>query len=181
MAKSGKFDCTVMSLSVLLDYRPEDTKVLFLFYTIIAYFVTYNYILIFYIQEHSFEVSLFAELFNEMLMRDFGFRIYRSLSNLPEKTKEKDEEKKKEKRDDKKDDKRKEDEKKSSKKDEKRDDKKREESKDKRDDKDSRNKADEKDREKNEDEDEDEEDESDVRTYYSYHFILILYKDISCV
>lgn len=30
MAKSGKFDCTVMSLSVLLDYRPEDTKVNFL-------------------------------------------------------------------------------------------------------------------------------------------------------
>lgn len=26
-AKSGKFDCTVMSLSLLLDYRPEDTKV----------------------------------------------------------------------------------------------------------------------------------------------------------
>ena len=25
-AKSGKFDCTVMSLSVLLDYRPEDNK-----------------------------------------------------------------------------------------------------------------------------------------------------------
>ena len=37
-AKSGKFDCTIMSLSLLLDYRPEDTK------------------------EHSFEVSLFAEL-----------------------------------------------------------------------------------------------------------------------
>lgn len=33
IAKSGKFDCTVMSLSLLLDYRPEDTK------------------------EHSFEVS----------------------------------------------------------------------------------------------------------------------------
>lgn len=32
MAKSGKFDCTVMSLSVLLDYRPEDTKV---YYTIL--------------------------------------------------------------------------------------------------------------------------------------------------
>ena len=32
-AKSGKFDCTVMSLSLLLDYRPEDNK------------------------EHSFEVS----------------------------------------------------------------------------------------------------------------------------
>lgn len=26
-AKSGKFDCTVMTLSILLDYRPEDTKV----------------------------------------------------------------------------------------------------------------------------------------------------------
>lgn len=25
-AKSGRFDCTVMSLSVLLDYRPEDNK-----------------------------------------------------------------------------------------------------------------------------------------------------------
>ncbi len=33
-AKGGKFDCTVMSLSVLLDYRPEDNK------------------------EHSFEVNL---------------------------------------------------------------------------------------------------------------------------
>ncbi|KAF4532791.1 hypothetical protein B566_EDAN003573 [Ephemera danica] len=63
-AKSGKFDCTVMSLSLLLDYRSEDTK------------------------EHSFEVSLFAELFNEMLMRDNGFRIYRALMNAPEKSKE---------------------------------------------------------------------------------------------
>ena len=59
LAKSGKFDCTVMSLSLLLDYRPEDTK------------------------EHSFEVSLFAELFNEMLMRDFGFNIYKNLYLLP--------------------------------------------------------------------------------------------------
>ena len=33
-AKSGKFDCCVMSLSLLLDYRPEDNK------------------------EHSFEVSV---------------------------------------------------------------------------------------------------------------------------
>ena len=33
-AKSGKFDCSLMSLSVLLDYRPEDNK------------------------EHSFEVRL---------------------------------------------------------------------------------------------------------------------------
>jgi hypothetical protein len=39
-------------------------------------------------QEHSFEVSLFAELFNEMLMRDFGFRIYRALHDAPERAKE---------------------------------------------------------------------------------------------
>jgi hypothetical protein len=39
-------------------------------------------------QEHSFEVSLFAELFNEMLMRDFGFRIYRALNDAPERAKE---------------------------------------------------------------------------------------------
>lgn len=63
-AKSGKFFCNVMSLSILLDYRPEDTK------------------------EHSFEVSLFAELFNEMLMRDFGYNIYTALYAMPEKTKE---------------------------------------------------------------------------------------------
>lgn len=70
-----------MSLSLLLDYRPEDTK------------------------EHSFEVSLFAELFNEMLMRDFGFNIYKALYTLPDKAKD---EKKKEdgkKRDDEKKDK----------------------------------------------------------------------------
>lgn len=60
-AKSGKFDCAVMSLSVLLDYRQEDSK------------------------EHSFEVSLFAELFNEMLTRDFGFNIYKALHLLPPK------------------------------------------------------------------------------------------------
>lgn len=53
-----------MSLSILLDYRPEDTK------------------------EHSFEVSLFAELFNEMLIRDFGYNIYKALSALPDKPKE---------------------------------------------------------------------------------------------
>lgn len=27
IAKSGKFDCTTMSLSLLLDYRQDDTKV----------------------------------------------------------------------------------------------------------------------------------------------------------
>ncbi|XP_052071868.1 cell division cycle and apoptosis regulator protein 1-like isoform X3 [Mytilus californianus] len=72
-AKSGKFDCAVMSLSVLLDYRPEDNK------------------------EHSFEVSLFAELFNEMLMRDFGFEIYKSLVRAPEKKEEEKKDKDKEK------------------------------------------------------------------------------------
>ncbi|XP_062571741.1 cell division cycle and apoptosis regulator protein 1-like isoform X1 [Saccostrea cucullata] len=70
VAKGGKFDCSLMSLSVLLDYRPEDNK------------------------EHSFEVSLFAELFNEMLMRDYGFEIYKALIKAPEKK----EEEKKEKR-----------------------------------------------------------------------------------
>ncbi|XP_034186804.1 cell division cycle and apoptosis regulator protein 1 isoform X1 [Osmia lignaria lignaria] len=142
MAKSGKFDCTVMSLSVLLDYRPEDTK------------------------EHSFEVSLFAELFNEMLMRDFGFRIYRALCSLPEKPKEKDEDKKKDKKDDKrdekKDDKRKDDDKRC-RKDERKDEKRREGSKDKKDEKDAKSKTDDRDRdkEKNDDDDDDEEDESD--------------------
>lgn len=90
-AKSGKFDCTVMSLSLLLDYRQEDSK------------------------EHSFEVSLFAELFNEMLIRDFGFNIYKALYELPEKPKE-DKKEKDEKKDneekDKKDDKKKDEKKK---------------------------------------------------------------------
>lgn len=76
-AKSGKFDCSVMSLSVLLDYRPEDTK------------------------EHMFEVSLFAELFNEMLTRDFGFNILKAVTFFPqikakEESKANDDDKKKE-------------------------------------------------------------------------------------
>ncbi|XP_076830454.1 cell division cycle and apoptosis regulator protein 1 [Brachyhypopomus gauderio] len=65
-AKNGKFDCSIMSLSVLLDYRLEDNK------------------------EHSFEVSLFAELFNEMLQRDFGYRIFKALAALPSKEEKKD-------------------------------------------------------------------------------------------
>lgn len=69
-AKNGKFDCSVMSLSVLLDYRLEDNK------------------------EHSFEVSLFAELFNEMLQRDFGYRIYKVLAAFPTKDEKKEKEKK---------------------------------------------------------------------------------------
>nr|ATX63074.1 apoptosis regulator protein 1 [Locusta migratoria] len=124
-AKSGKFDCTVMSLSVLLDYRPEDTK------------------------EHSFEVSLFAELFNEMLMRDFGFRIYRALHDAPERPKEeeKDKDKKKEKKDDK--------DRKSDKK-----NGKREERDEKKDDRHSKDKS-RSDKEKNEEKEEDEEEEDD--------------------
>uniref|UniRef100_A0A8C4R508 Cell division cycle and apoptosis regulator 1 n=1 Tax=Eptatretus burgeri TaxID=7764 RepID=A0A8C4R508_EPTBU len=77
-AKNGKFDCSVMSLSVLLDYRIEDNK------------------------EHSFEVSLFAELFNEMLQRDFGFCIYKAIVNAPDRKKDK-EDKKKDRKDEKKD------------------------------------------------------------------------------
>jgi len=48
----------------------------------------------------QFQVSLFAEMFNEMLMRDFGFRIYKLLVSSPEtaedekKDKPKDEDKK---------------------------------------------------------------------------------------
>lgn len=49
-----------MNLSVLLDYRTEDNK------------------------EGTFEVSLFAELFNEMMMRDSGYQIYRAICD-PEK------------------------------------------------------------------------------------------------
>ncbi len=58
-AKSGKFDCATMSLSLLLDYRSDDNK------------------------EGTFEVSLFAELFNEMLSRDAGFRLYRAVMDAP--------------------------------------------------------------------------------------------------
>ncbi|XP_059052766.1 cell division cycle and apoptosis regulator protein 1-like [Achroia grisella] len=97
-AKGGKFNCNVATLSLLLDYRVTDNK------------------------EHSFELFVFAELFNEMLMRDFGFYIYKTLYTLPEKTedikegseksvdkkedKKSDSDKKEEKKDDKKDDKR---------------------------------------------------------------------------
>lgn len=111
----------VMSLSLLLDYRPEDTK------------------------EHSFEVSLFAELFNEMLMRDFGFNIYKALYELPEKVKEKDEKKK---RDDEKkneDDRKKDDERKKD------DDKRNKDDKDKKDEKDKKEDRDKKSEDRKED------------------------------
>merc|ERR1719471_1515058 len=78
-AKSGKFDCRVESLSVLLDYRTDDNK------------------------EGTFEVSLFAELFNEMMTRDSAFKIYEALANAAEKPKE--DKKKEEKKDEKKEEK----------------------------------------------------------------------------
>merc|ERR1711935_1150062 len=71
-AKSGKFDCRTETLSVLLDYRSEDNK------------------------EGTFEVSLFAELFNEMFIRDSAFKLYKAIHNAQEKPKEKKEEKKEE-------------------------------------------------------------------------------------
>ncbi|KAG5671839.1 hypothetical protein PVAND_002013 [Polypedilum vanderplanki] len=71
-AKNGKFDCTVVSLSLLLDYRKDDTK------------------------EHSFEIALFAEAFNEMLMRDFGYNIYKAFNYFSVNNKPKDDDKKKE-------------------------------------------------------------------------------------
>ncbi|XP_067008402.2 cell division cycle and apoptosis regulator protein 1 isoform X2 [Anabrus simplex] len=139
-AKSGKFDCTIMSLSLLLDYRPEDTK------------------------EHSFEVSLFAELFNEMLMRDYGFNIYRSLHQAPERPKEEEKEKDRKKDRDKKDEKDKKDDKRDDRKngdredkDKKRDDR---HSKDKKDDR-SRNEEKEKSNDKDDEDDDEEDDEED--------------------
>lgn len=58
-ARKGDFSCSLMSLSILLDYRPVDTT------------------------KHCFELSVFAEQFNEMLMRDFGYNIYKAVYNLP--------------------------------------------------------------------------------------------------
>lgn len=40
------------------------------------------------------QVSLFAELFNEMLQRDFGYRIYKALAAFPAKDEKKEKEKK---------------------------------------------------------------------------------------
>lgn len=51
------------------------------------------------------QVSLFAELFNEMLQRDFGVRIYKALISLPEREEKKDKKSKKEDRKEKKEEK----------------------------------------------------------------------------
>lgn len=42
----------------------------------------------------SVKVSLFAELFNEMLQRDFGYRIFKALAAFPTKDDKKEKEKK---------------------------------------------------------------------------------------
>lgn len=57
-AKSGKFDCSVKSLHALLGYKSDDLK------------------------ESTFEISLFAELFHERIMRDQGFKIFQSISSI---------------------------------------------------------------------------------------------------
>ncbi|UMM26877.1 hypothetical protein L5515_010402 [Caenorhabditis briggsae] len=63
--KSGKFDCKVLSLSSLLDYRHDDNK------------------------ESQFEVSLFAEAFKEMIERNSAFTIYETLVNCGDRDAEK--------------------------------------------------------------------------------------------
>ncbi|KAK6629379.1 hypothetical protein RUM43_003196 [Polyplax serrata] len=73
-AKNGKFSCKVMSLSLLLDYSTDVSK------------------------EHTFEVSLFAELFNEMLMWHFGIQVYRAILEAPDVEEKDDSEKKDEKK-----------------------------------------------------------------------------------
>ena len=57
-AKSGKFECQLLSLSHLLDYRKDDNK------------------------ESAFEVSLFAEYFNEMLITLQAIRNDEELNKL---------------------------------------------------------------------------------------------------
>ncbi|CAI4224435.1 unnamed protein product [Auanema sp. JU1783] len=64
-AKNGKFDCRVVSLHSLLEYRNDDNK------------------------ESQFEVSLFAEAFKELLERLAAFKIYQSVVNAADRDAEK--------------------------------------------------------------------------------------------
>lgn len=59
-ARAGRFECMLMTLETLLEYRSDDQK------------------------EHIFEISLFAEQMNEMLQRDAAFSIFKSLSDMPD-------------------------------------------------------------------------------------------------
>lgn len=65
MAKGGKFDCKVVSLHSLLDYRVDDCK------------------------EHSFELALLAESVSEMLDRSHAFNMYKAMSRALDKDTEK--------------------------------------------------------------------------------------------
>lgn len=95
-AKNGKFDCSVMSLSVLLDYRLEDNKEhsFEVRHTDADTHFTISSLQVANAPSVFFKVSLFAELFNEMLQRDFGYRIYKALAALPAKDEKKEREKK---------------------------------------------------------------------------------------
>lgn len=106
-AKNGKFDCSIMSLSVLLDYRLEDNKEHSFEVRIISGFFpqTYENSLDWMCAKNKnstllnalfLQVSLFAELFNEMLQRDFGYRIYKALAAIPTKDEKKEKKNKKE-------------------------------------------------------------------------------------
>ncbi|XP_029442424.1 cell cycle and apoptosis regulator protein 2 [Rhinatrema bivittatum] len=53
------FSCTLMSLWAMLEYRKQKERL-------------------------SFEVSVLVEFFQEMLQRDFGYKIYKGLLSLPE-------------------------------------------------------------------------------------------------
>ncbi|VDP13559.1 unnamed protein product [Heligmosomoides polygyrus] len=63
-AKSGKFDCRVMSMQSLLEYRQDDNK------------------------ESHFEVSLFVEAFKELLERHAAFKIYCAVARAADKESE---------------------------------------------------------------------------------------------
>nr|CDQ02382.1 BMA-LST-3, isoform f [Brugia malayi] len=65
MAKGGKFDCKIVSLHTMLDYRIEDNK------------------------EHSFELAVMAECISEMLDRSQAFIAYKTLSCAIDKESEK--------------------------------------------------------------------------------------------
>ncbi|MFH4978112.1 hypothetical protein AB6A40_004821 [Gnathostoma spinigerum] len=64
-AKGGRFDCKVLPLHSLLEYRIEDSK------------------------EHSFELAIFAESLSEMIDRSHSFEIYKCLSQSLDKDSEK--------------------------------------------------------------------------------------------
>ncbi|XP_064458462.1 cell division cycle and apoptosis regulator protein 1-like isoform X2 [Ornithodoros turicata] len=145
-AKGGRFDCTVMSLSLLLDYRQEDNK------------------------EHSFEVSFFAELFNEMLIRDFGFNIFRALLVAPEPKEEKKRDKKeaKEAKDavDRKSDRK--DDRKEDRKDDRKDDRKEDRKDDRKEDRKTEKKPEKREKKEEDKKNEEEQDESDALSDVSF-------------